>query len=60
MEEKMPDYLFVGKSVPRTIEADKVTGKAVYIDDLKRPGMLLRKNTLQQTCPCKNQEYRDF
>ena len=43
MEEKMPDHLFVGKSVPRTIEADKVTGKAVYIDDLKRPGMLYGK-----------------
>ena len=39
----MPDNLFVGKSVPRTIEADKVTGKAVYIDDLKRPGMLYGK-----------------
>lgn len=36
----MPDHLFVGKSIPRTIEADKVTGKAVYINDLKRPGML--------------------
>ncbi|MBW1780437.1 MAG: xanthine dehydrogenase family protein molybdopterin-binding subunit [Deltaproteobacteria bacterium] len=39
----MPDNLFVGKSVPRSIEADKVTGKAVYIDDLKRPGMLYGK-----------------
>jgi len=43
MEEKMPDHLFVGKSIPRTIEADKVTGKAVYINDLKRPGMLYGK-----------------
>jgi len=39
----MSEYLFVGKSVPRTIEADKVTGRAVYIDDLKRPGMLYGK-----------------
>ena len=39
----MTEYLFVGKSVPRTIEADKVTGRAVYIDDLKRPGMLYGK-----------------
>ncbi|MDQ1335081.1 MAG: hypothetical protein QG552_2031 [Thermodesulfobacteriota bacterium] len=39
----MPDHLFVGKSIPRTIEADKVTGKAVYINDLKRPGMLYGK-----------------
>ena len=36
----MSDHLYVGKSVPRTIETDKVTGRAVYIDDLKRPGML--------------------
>ncbi|MBW1850209.1 MAG: xanthine dehydrogenase family protein, partial [Deltaproteobacteria bacterium] len=39
----MSNHLFVGKSIPRTIEADKVTGKAVYIDDLKRPGMLYGK-----------------
>ncbi len=39
----MPDHLFVGKSIPRTIEADKVTGRAVYINDLKRPGMLYGK-----------------
>lgn len=36
----MSEYLYVGKSVPRTLETDKVTGRAVYIDDLKRPGML--------------------
>lgn len=39
----MSDHLFVGKSIPRTIEADKVTGKAIYIDDFKRPGMLYGK-----------------
>ncbi|MCD4716366.1 MAG: hypothetical protein K8R45_06450, partial [Desulfobacterales bacterium] len=39
----MSDHLFVGKSVPRTIEADKVTGRAIYIDDMKRPGMLYGK-----------------
>ncbi len=39
----MSDYLYVGKSIPRTIETDKVTGRAVYIDDLKRPGMLYGK-----------------
>ncbi|MBN2126740.1 MAG: molybdopterin-dependent oxidoreductase, partial [Deltaproteobacteria bacterium] len=36
----MSDYLYVGKSIPRTIETDKVTGGAVYINDLSRPGML--------------------
>ena len=39
----MSDYLYVGKSIPRTIEVDKVTGRAVYINDLKRPGMLYGK-----------------
>ncbi|HDR16013.1 MAG TPA: xanthine dehydrogenase family protein molybdopterin-binding subunit, partial [Desulfobacteraceae bacterium] len=39
----MSDYLYVGKNIPRTIEADKVTGKAVYVDDFKRPGMLYGK-----------------
>ncbi|MEA2038698.1 MAG: xanthine dehydrogenase family protein molybdopterin-binding subunit [Thermodesulfobacteriota bacterium] len=39
----MSDHLYVGKSVPRTIETDKVTGRAIYIDDLKRPGMLYGK-----------------
>ncbi|MBC8461242.1 MAG: xanthine dehydrogenase family protein molybdopterin-binding subunit [Deltaproteobacteria bacterium] len=39
----MSDHLYVGKSIPRTIEVDKVTGRAVYINDLKRPGMLYGK-----------------
>ena len=39
----MNDLLHVGKNVPRTAEIDKVTGKAVYIDELKRPGMLYGK-----------------
>jgi len=39
----MSDYLYVGKSIPRTIETDKVTGRAVYMNDLKRPGMLYGK-----------------
>jgi xanthine dehydrogenase molybdenum-binding subunit len=39
----MSDYRYVGKSIPRTIETDKVTGRAVYMNDLKRPGMLYGK-----------------
>jgi len=31
------------KNIPRTIEVDKVTGRAIYINDLKRPGMLYGK-----------------
>ena len=39
----MSEYLYVGKSIPRTAEVDKVTGRAIYINDLKRPGMLYGK-----------------
>jgi len=39
----MSDYLYVGKNIPRSIETDKVTGRAIYIDDLKRPGMIYGK-----------------
>ena len=39
----MAEYQFVGKSIPRTYETDKVTGRAIYIDDLKLPGMLYGK-----------------
>jgi len=39
----MSDLLYVGKNIPRTIEVDKVTGRAIYVDDLKRPGMLYGK-----------------
>ncbi len=36
----MENLLYVGKDVPRTAEIDKVTGRAVYVDEYKRPGML--------------------
>ena len=39
----MSEYLFVGKNIPRTAEVDKVTGRAIYINDLKRPRMLYGK-----------------
>jgi len=39
----MSNLLHVGKDIPRTIEIDKVTGRAVYINDLKLPGMLYGK-----------------
>ena len=39
----MSEYLYVGKDIPRTAEVDKVTGRAIYINDLKRPGMLYGK-----------------
>lgn len=31
---------FVGRSVPRSDGAEKVTGRALYVDDVTRPGML--------------------
>lgn len=39
----MENLLYVGKDIPRTAEIDKVTGRAVYIDEYKRPGMLYGK-----------------
>ena len=39
----MTDHRYVGKNIPRTVEMDKVTGRAVYIDDFKLPGMLYGK-----------------
>ena len=39
----MTKHRYVGQNYPRTHETEKVTGKAVYIDDLKLPGMLYGK-----------------
>jgi CO/xanthine dehydrogenase Mo-binding subunit len=39
----MTTLRYVGKNIPRTHETEKVTGKALYIDDLKLPGMLFGK-----------------
>jgi xanthine dehydrogenase molybdenum-binding subunit len=36
----MEELSHVGKNVPRTAEVEKVTGRAVYMDELRRPGML--------------------
>ena len=36
----MSQYNYVGKRLPRSDALEKVTGRAVYINDLKRPGML--------------------
>ena len=39
----MTNFRYVCKNIPRTLETDKVTGRAVYIDDFKLPGMLYGK-----------------
>lgn len=36
----MSELAYVGKRIPRSDGAKKVTGRAIYINDLKRPGML--------------------
>ncbi|MFQ5655578.1 MAG: xanthine dehydrogenase family protein molybdopterin-binding subunit, partial [Planctomycetota bacterium] len=36
----MSEFRHIGKATPRPDAADKVTGKALYIHDLERPGML--------------------
>ncbi len=37
------EYRFIGKATPRKDALEIVTGKAQYIDDVKRPGMLYGK-----------------
>jgi CO/xanthine dehydrogenase Mo-binding subunit len=39
----MSEFSFLGKNIPRADAADKVAGKAIYIHDLVRPGMLYGK-----------------
>ncbi len=39
----MKEYSVVGKSTPKIDALDKVTGKAIYTDDVKMPGMLTGK-----------------
>ncbi|MBS3907248.1 MAG: xanthine dehydrogenase family protein molybdopterin-binding subunit [Syntrophaceae bacterium] len=39
----MQDFINIGKRIPKMDAEDKVTGKAVYIQDLKVPGMLWGK-----------------
>ncbi len=34
------DYVFVGKKTPRKDSRDKITGKAIYTQDIQLPGML--------------------
>lgn len=36
----MTDFTYIGKRVPKRDALEKVTGSAVYVDDLKFPGML--------------------
>ena len=39
----MEEFIHIGKRVPKTDAEEKVTGKAIYIHDLKVPGMLYGK-----------------
>ena len=39
----MEEYINIGKRVPKADAHEKVTGKAIYIQDLKLPGMLYGK-----------------
>ena len=41
--DQMSEFNFLGKNIPRADAADKVAGKALYIHDLVRPGMLFGK-----------------
>ncbi len=50
MTSAAPPYRYVGHSVLRREGADKVTGRAIYIDDRATPGCLHAK-TLRSTIP---------
>ena len=39
----MEEFINVGKRIPKMDAEEKVTGKAIYIHDLKVPGMLYGK-----------------
>ena len=43
MRIRMSEFSFIGSETPRPDAPDKVAGKAVYIHDLVRPGMLFGK-----------------
>jgi len=36
----MEEFINIGKRIPKMDAEEKVTGKAIYIHDLKVPGML--------------------
>ncbi len=40
IDEGMSEHAIIGKTVPRTDAVAKATGRALYTDDLKLPGML--------------------
>ena len=39
----MKEYSVVGKSTPKIDALSKATGRAIYTDDLRMPGMLIGK-----------------
>ena len=43
MEVLMEEFINIGKRIPKMDAEEKVTGKAIYIHDLKVPGMLYGK-----------------
>ncbi|MBX7247031.1 MAG: xanthine dehydrogenase family protein molybdopterin-binding subunit [Candidatus Sumerlaeaceae bacterium] len=51
MTPSNPTYQYVGKSVLRNEGRNKVTGRAVYVDDIATPGALYAK-TIRSTVAC--------
>ncbi len=43
-------YKFVGKPYIRPDAISKVTGKAIYLDDVRLPGMLYRRDIAAKVC----------
>ena len=52
------DYKVVGREIKRIIADDIVTGKAVFTDDLRVTGMVLRQGAQEAHPPCAY--YQDY
>lgn len=50
LEELEEEFAHVGESVARVDARRKVTGRAIYMEDIRLPGMLYAK-MLRSTCP---------
>ena len=51
-------YKYVGKSYIRPDAISKVTGKAVYLDDIRMPGMLYTAILRPPDRTCQDSQYR--
>ena len=58
MARPKEDLSVVGKNWARLDGADKVTGRSIFADDVRLPGMLYRQGGAQPACPRAHSEHR--